>query len=46
MTTADQTWLEPAIDQKIYRNQVIRVATFLGGPLCSGLYDCPKLQGF
>jgi hypothetical protein len=36
MTTLDQTWLEPAIGQKIYKIKTIQVATFVGGPLVAG----------
>lgn len=36
MSTPDKTWMEPAVDQKIYKIKTIQIATFVGGPLVAG----------
>lgn len=46
MTTIDETWIEPAIEQKIYKIKVIQVATFVGGPLVAGYLLAENYKAF
>jgi len=46
MTTAEQTIYEEVTTKKIYKDQAIRVATFLGGPLVAGYLIAENYKAF